>query len=42
MPVPALQSLTGKYRDLQGNPVMKTETLNENRGFPVMKTGFPC
>ena len=35
----ALQSLTGKYRDLQGNPIMKTGTLkweqgpcNENRG----------
>jgi hypothetical protein len=35
-----LQSLTGKYRGLQGN------LCNENRipamrtGFPVMKTGF--
>ena len=31
----ALQSLTGKYRGLQGNP------CNENRD-PVMRTGVPC
>ena len=31
----ALQSLTGKYRDLQGNP------CNENKD-PVMRTGVPC
>ena len=30
-----LQSLTGKYRDLQGNP------CNENRD-PAMRTGVPC
>ena len=30
-----LQSLTGKYRGLQGNP------CNENRD-PAMRTGFPC
>ena len=30
-----LQSLTGKYRVLQGNP------CNENRD-PVMRTGVPC
>ena len=30
-----LQSLTGKYREIQGNP------CNENRD-PAMKTGFPC
>jgi hypothetical protein len=30
-----LQSLTGKYRGLQGNP------CNENRD-PVMRTGVPC
>ena len=42
----ALQSLTGKFRDLQGNPcnenrdpVMRTGVLcNENRFFPVKKT----
>ena len=31
----ALQSLTGKYREIQGNP------CNENRD-PAMKTGVPC
>ena len=31
----SLQSLTGKYMDLQGNP------CNENRD-PVMRTGVPC
>ena len=31
----ALQSLTGKYRGLQGNP------CNENRD-PVMRTGVHC
>ena len=31
----ALQSLTGKYRDIQGKP------CNKNRE-PAMKTGFPC
>ena len=31
----ALQSLTGKYRGLQGNP------CNENRD-PAMRTGVPC
>ena len=31
----SLQSLTGKYRGLQGNP------CNENRD-PVIKTGVPC
>ena len=31
----ALQSLTGKYREIQGNP------CNENRE-PAMRTGFPC
>ena len=30
-----LQSLTGKYREIQGNP------CNENRD-PKMRTGFPC
>ena len=30
-----LQSLTGKYREIQGNP------CNENRD-PAMKTGVPC
>ena len=30
-----LQSLTGKYRGLQGNP------CNENRD-PAMRTGIPC
>ena len=32
--IAALQSLTGKYRGLQGNP------CNENRFFPVSCTGF--
>ncbi len=32
---PALQSLTGKYRGLQGNP------CNVNRN-PAMRTGVPC
>ena len=31
----ALQSLTGKYREIQGNP------CNENRD-PAMRTGVPC
>ena len=31
----ALQSLTGKYREIQGKP------CNENRA-PAMRTGFPC
>ena len=31
----ALQSLTGKYRGLQGNP------CDENRD-PVLRTGVPC
>ena len=31
----SLQSLTGKYRGLQGNP------CNENRD-PAMRTGVPC
>ena len=31
----ALQSLTGKYREIQGKP------RNENRE-PAMRTGFPC
>ena len=31
----ALQSLTGKYRGLQGNP------CDESR-VPVMRTGVPC
>ena len=35
MTLQALQSLTGKYRGLQGNP------CNENRD-PVMRTGVPC
>ena len=30
-----LQSLTGKYREIQGNP------CNENRD-PAMRTGVPC
>ena len=30
-----LQFLTGKYREIQGNP------HNENRD-PTMRTGFPC
>ena len=30
-----LQSLTGKYREIQGKP------CNENRD-PAMRTGFPC
>ena len=30
-----LQSLTGKYREIQGKP------CNENRE-PAMRTGFPC
>ena len=33
--VASLQSLTGKYREIQGNP------CNENRD-PAMKTGVPC
>ena len=33
--VSTLQSLTGKYMGLQGNP------CNENRD-PAMKTGVPC
>ena len=33
--VSSLQSLTGKYRGLQGNP------CNENRD-PAMRTGVPC
>ena len=33
--VSTLQSLTGKYRGLQGNP------CNENRD-PAMRTGVPC
>ena len=32
---PTLQSLTGKYREIQGKP------CNENRE-PAMRTGFPC
>ena len=32
---PSLQSLTGKYREIQGKP------CNENRE-PAMRTGFPC
>ena len=31
----SLHSLTGKYREIQGNP------CNENRD-PAMRTGFPC
>ena len=31
----SLHSLTGKYREIQGNP------CNENRE-PAMRTGFPC
>ena len=31
----ALQSLTGKYKEIQGKP------CNENRE-PAMRTGFPC
>ena len=31
----ALQSLTGKYREIQGKP------CNQNRE-PAMRTGFPC
>ena len=31
----SLQSLTGKYRGLQGNP------CNKNRD-PAMRTGIPC
>ena len=31
----SLQSLTGKYREIQGKP------CNENRE-PAMRTGFPC
>ena len=33
--ISTLQSLTGKYREIQGNP------CNENRD-PAMKTGVPC
>ena len=33
--IDTLQSLTGKYREIQGNP------CNENRD-PAMKTGVPC
>ena len=35
MKLNTLQSLTGKYREIQGNP------YNENRD-PAMKTGVPC
>ena len=35
MIINALQSRTGKYREVQGNP------CNENRD-PAMRTGFPC
>ena len=34
-PFYTLQSLTGKYREIQGKP------CNENRE-PAMRTGFPC
>ena len=33
--MPTLQSLTGKYREIQGKP------CNVNRD-PAMRTGFPC
>ena len=33
--IDTLQSLTGKYREIQGKP------CNENRD-PAMRTGFPC
>ena len=33
--IPTLQSLTGKYREIQGKP------CNQNRE-PAMRTGFPC
>ena len=44
-----MQSLTGKYRGLQGNPCNKNRDpamrtgvpCNENRD-PAMRTGFPC
>ena len=34
-PICTLQSLTGKYREIQGKP------CNQNRE-PAMRTGFPC
>ena len=33
--IATLQSLTGKYREIQGKP------CNQNRE-PAMRTGFPC
>ena len=35
-----LQSHTGKYRVLQGNPCNENRIPAIRRGFPVMKTGF--
>ena len=37
---PALQSRTGKYRVLQGNPCNENRIPTMRTGFPVMKTGF--
>ena len=36
----ALQSSTGKYRGLQGNPCNENRITAMRIGFPVMKTGF--
>ena len=35
-----LQSLTGKYRGLQGNPYNENRDPAMRTGFPVMKKGF--
>ena len=35
-----LQSRTGKYRGLQGNPCNENRIPAMRTGFPVMKTGF--
>ena len=37
---PTLQSHTGKYRGLQGNPCNENRIPAMRTGFPVMKTGF--
>ena len=35
-----LQSLTGKYREIQGNPCNENRDPAMRTGFPVSKTGF--
>jgi hypothetical protein len=35
-----LQSRTGKYRGLQGNPCIESRIPAMRSGFPIMKTGF--